>query len=88
MDAMAAIKQTFFQECEEQLSELEPALLRSSAATRIRRRSTPCSGPCIRSRAGAGAFNLTDLVHFAHVFENTMDRVRTGKLEPTPDDPA
>jgi two-component system chemotaxis sensor kinase CheA len=27
MDAMAAIKQTFFQECEEQLGELEIGLL-------------------------------------------------------------
>ena len=34
-------------------------------------------------KGGAGAFNLTELVHFAHTFENAMDMVRTGKLSPS-----
>ena len=35
-------------------------------------------------KGGAGAFNLVDLVRFAHAFENVMDLVRVGRLEPAP----
>ena len=33
-------------------------------------------------KGGAGAFGLDDLVSFAHVFETTLDCVRSNKLEP------
>lgn len=36
-------------------------------------------------KGGAGAFGLDDLVAFAHVFETTLDCVRSNKLEPTQD---
>ena len=47
-----AIKETFFQECEEQLAELETGLL-VARRRRARRRSssTPCSARCTPSRA-------------------------------------
>ena len=35
-------------------------------------------------KGGAGAFGLDDLVSFAHVFETTLDCVRSNKLEPEP----
>ena len=36
-------------------------------------------------KGGAGAFGLDDLVSFAHVFETTLDCVRSNKLEPNQD---
>src|SRR5262249_9630048 len=35
-------------------------------------------------KGGAGAFHLEDLVHFAHAFETTLDRLRSRQLEVTP----
>src|SRR5690606_28283884 len=35
-------------------------------------------------KGGAGAFGLDDLVRFAHTFETTLDGMRSGKLEITP----
>ena len=32
-------------------------------------------------KGGAGAFGLDALVHFAHVFETTLDEMRAGRLE-------
>ncbi len=83
MDTMAAIKQTFFQECEEQLVELESGLLALDDGS---------SGPdtvnavfrAVHSiKGGAGAFGLEQLVRFAHAFETALDLVRAGKIAPT-----
>ena len=83
MDTMAAIKQTFFQECEEQLVELESGLLALDDGS---------SGPdtvnavfrAVHSiKGGAGAFGLEQLVRFAHAFETALDLVRGGKIAPT-----
>lgn len=84
MDAMAEIKQVFFQECEEQLFELEAGLLTIERGDFDPETVNAVFRAVHSIKGGAGAFNLTDLVHFAHVFENTMDLVRTGKLEPSP----
>ncbi len=84
MDAMAEIKQVFFQECEEQLFELEAGLLTIERGDEDPETVNAVFRAVHSIKGGAGAFNLTDLVHFAHVFENTMDLVRTGKLDPTP----
>jgi chemotaxis protein histidine kinase CheA len=51
MDAMAAMKQTFFQECEEQLASWRWAFSRSMTATTKQKRSMPCFAPCTRSKA-------------------------------------
>ncbi len=83
MDAMAEIKQVFFQECEEQLFELEAGLLTIERGDEDPETVNAVFRAVHSIKGGAGAFNLTDLVHFAHVFENTMDLVRTGKLAPT-----
>ncbi|WP_158810315.1 chemotaxis protein CheA [Beijerinckia sp. L45] len=83
MDAMAEIKQVFFQECEEQLFELEAGLLTIERGDDDPETVNAVFRAVHSIKGGAGAFNLTDLVHFAHVFENTMDLVRVGKLVPT-----
>jgi two-component system chemotaxis sensor kinase CheA len=87
MDAMAAVKQTFFQECEEQL-----ARTREQACWRNRTRGT--SEPDTDQRGvPRGAFDQgrrrrlqprADLVRFAHTFSRPRSTiVRTGKLAPS-----
>jgi two-component system chemotaxis sensor kinase CheA len=82
---MAAIKQTFFQECEEQLAELESGLLAIEAGDHDSEMVNAVFRAVHSVKGGAGAFSLEDLVRFAHVFETALDHVRAGRLEPTPD---
>ena len=84
MDTLAAIKQTFFQECEEQLVELETGLLAIEAGDHDLEIVNAVFRAVHSIKGGAGAFNLGDLVQFAHVFENAMELVRTGRLAPNP----
>ncbi|MGP8232556.1 MAG: chemotaxis protein CheA [Methylovirgula sp.] len=85
MDPMAAIKQTFFQECEEQLAELEAGLLAMENGEADSETVNAVFRAVHSVKGGAGAFSLEDLVRFAHVFETALDHVRAGKLEPTPE---
>lgn len=83
MDTMAAIKQTFFQECEEQLAELESGLL----AIERQESDSETINAVFRAvhsiKGGAGAFGLDELVRFAHTFETTLDLMRSNALEVT-----
>ena len=85
MDPMAAIKQTFFQECEEQLAELETGLLAIQDGDSDPETVNAVFRAVHSIKGGAGAFGLDDLVRFAHVFETTLDDVRGGKLAPAPE---
>jgi len=85
VDAMAAIKQTFFQECEEQLAELETGLLAIEGGQSDLETINAVFRAVHSVKGGAGAFHLDELVGFAHIFETTLDHVRSGKLAPTPD---
>src|SRR5579875_1983575 len=83
MDPMAAIRITFFQECEEQLAELETGLL----ALENGEGDTETVNAVFRAvhsvKGGAGAFGLDDLVRFAHVFESVLEDLRGGRLAPS-----
>ncbi len=85
MDAMAVIKQTFFQECEEQLAELEMGLLAIENGDHDQEIVNAVFRAVHSIKGGAGAFSLDDLVHFAHIFENTLDLMRSNRLQPTPE---
>ncbi len=85
MDAMAAIKQTFFQECEEQLAELEAGLLAIQDGGHDAETVNAVFRAVHSIKGGAGAFSLDDLVQFAHVFETALDHVRAGRLAPSHD---
>jgi len=84
MDTMAAIKQTFFQECEEQLAELEEGLLAIEREEGDLETINAVFRAVHSIKGGAGAFGLDDLVRFAHTFETTLDGMRSGKLDITP----
>jgi two-component system, chemotaxis family, sensor kinase CheA len=85
MDPMAAIRQTFFQECEEQLAELEAGLLAMENGEADSETVNAVFRAVHSVKGGAGAFSLEDLVRFAHVFETALDHVRAGKLEASPE---
>ena len=82
---MNEIKEIFFQECEEQLAELESGLLRLNDGDRDPETVNAVFRAVHSIKGGAGAFGLDDLVSFAHVFETTLDCVRSNKLAPSQD---
>ncbi|SCX15980.1 chemotaxis protein CheA [Agrobacterium rosae] len=82
---MNEIKEIFFQECEEQLAELESGLLKLNDGDRDPETVNAVFRAVHSIKGGAGAFGLDDLVAFAHVFETTLDCVRSNKLEPDQD---
>lgn len=84
MDPMAAIKQTFFQECEEQLVELESGLLRIEEGDHDLETVNAVFRAVHSIKGGAGAFGFEQLVEFVHVFETTLDLLRSSKLTATP----
>jgi two-component system chemotaxis sensor kinase CheA len=82
---MAAIKQTFFQECEEQLAELEAGLLAIDSGEADPDTVNAVFRAVHSIKGGAGAFSLDALVQFAHVFETALDQLRAGTLAPSGD---
>ena len=85
MDPMEAIRQTFFQECEEQLAELESGLLALQNGASDSETVNAVFRAVHSVKGGAGAFGLDSLVRFAHVFETALDALRSDRLSPTPD---
>lgn len=85
MDPFEEIKDTFFQECDEQLAECEAGL----QAIKDGEGDDDTVNAVFRAvhsiKGGAGAFGLEDLVRFAHTFESVLDEVRSGKLAPDGD---
>ncbi len=82
LDPMDAIRQTFFQECEEGLADLESGLMAMESGTGGPDTVNAVFRAVHSMKGGAGAFGLTPLVRFAHVFESTLDRVRSDQLAP------
>jgi len=85
MDPMEAIKATFFQECDELLADMESGLLSLEAGEGDAETINAVFRAVHSVKGGAGAFGLEPLVRFAHVFETTMDALRSGALAPSAD---
>jgi two-component system chemotaxis sensor kinase CheA len=77
---MDALRQIFFQECEEQLAELEKGLLQIESGDTDSEIVNAVFRAVHSVKGGAGAFALEDLVRFAHIFETVLDEVRKGRL--------
>ncbi len=82
---MEEIKQTFFVECEEQLAELESGLLEMEAGEADSETVNAVFRAVHSIKGGAGAFQLEQLVSFAHVFETLLDLIRGDELEASAD---
>lgn len=85
MDAMDAIKATYFQECDELLASLEEGLLSLEAGEGDSDTINAVFRAVHSVKGGAGAFGFDNMVAFAHVFETALDEMRSGKLDPEPD---
>ncbi len=85
MDPMDAIKATYFQECDELLAAMEEGLLAMDAGENDSDTINAVFRAVHSIKGGAGAFGFEPMVAFAHVFENAMDAMRSGKLDPDPE---
>lgn len=84
MDPMAAIRQTFFQECEEQLAELETGLNAIESGASDSDTVNAVFRAVHSIKGGAGAFKMDELVGFAHTFETVLDLLRSNAIQADP----
>jgi two-component system chemotaxis sensor kinase CheA len=84
LDPLEAIKATFFQECDELLADLESGLLELEGGGGDIETVNAVFRAVHSVKGGAGAFGLEPLVRFAHVFETTLDDMRSGRLATEP----
>lgn len=85
MDPLDAIKVTFFEECGELMESLEAGLLTLQSGSQDADTVDAVFRAVHSIKGGAGAFDLGVLVAFAHEFETTLDALRSGRLQATPD---
>ena len=85
MSDLDDFKATYFDECSELLSELEEQFMAIEEGDRDSDRLNAVFRAIHSIKGGAGAFNFTGLVGFAHEFETMLDHVRNGKIELTDD---
>lgn len=82
-DSIDEIQGIFFEECAEGLAAAEAGL----AAMMEGQASSETIASVFRAvhsiKGGSGAFGHNDLLKFSHLFENVLDDVRSGKIEPT-----
>ncbi|WP_323993100.1 chemotaxis protein CheA [Nguyenibacter sp. L1] len=82
---MDDILRIFFQECDEQLEELERGLSALSDGESGQETINGVFRAVHSIKGGAASFGLENLVRFAHVFESALDDLRSGRIAPTPD---
>ncbi|CAA7618764.1 chemotaxis protein CheA [Magnetospirillum sp. SS-4] len=81
---LSRFKATYFEECAELLATAEETIARLQDGTGSAD-DLNALFRCVHSiKGGGGAFAFDDLVHFAHVFETSMDALRSGRAELTP----
>ena len=85
MDQMEAIKQGYFQECEELLLAMEEGLTAMESGEADSETINAVFRAVHSIKGGGGAFGLEQLVVFAHKFETVLDHVRSGTLAPDGD---
>jgi two-component system chemotaxis sensor kinase CheA len=81
MNELEEIRETFFQECDELLADLEAGLLKLQAGDDDAETINAVFRAVHSVKGGAGAFGLEALVRFAHVFETLLDMARSRKIE-------
>ena len=85
VDPLAQIKQTYFQECDELLGDLERGLMALEGGDQDPETINLIFRAVHSIKGGAGAFGVENLVRFAHIFEETLDDIRSGKRGTGPD---
>ncbi|MCW1956837.1 MAG: chemotaxis protein CheA [Roseobacter sp.] len=77
---MSELSEMFFQECDELLEGLVKSLGEIESGSADDETVNSMFRAVHSIKGGAGAFGLTAVVSFAHVFENVLDDVRSKKL--------
>jgi len=85
MDPMEAIKQTYFQECDELLLAMEEGLIAMENGEADAEMINAVFRAVHSIKGGGGAFGFEILVGFSHIFETVLDHIRSGKLDPSPE---
>ena len=85
MDPMEAIKQTYFQECDELLLAMEEGLIAMENGEADSEIINAVFRAVHSIKGGGGAFGFEMLVAFAHTFETVLDQVRSGTLAASDD---
>ena len=85
MEGLEQFKQTFFQECDELLGDLETQLMALEDGSADAEALHAVFRAIHSIKGGAGAFGFNRLVSFAHAFETMLDLMRDGKVELTPE---
>ena len=83
-DPLAEIRQTYFQECDELLGDLERGLMVLEEGDQDPETINLIFRAVHSIKGGAGAFGLDPLVRFAHAFEGTLEEVRSGSRQTDP----
>ena len=83
MDAMAEIRQTFFEECDEQLAGLRTSLAAMQAGDADKETVAVAYRAVHSVKGGAASFKFNELSSFARLFESTLNEVRSDRLQST-----
>lgn len=84
-ESMDEILLVFFQECDEQLQELERGLSALEGGDAEHDTINAIFRAVHSIKGGAASFGLENLVRFAHIFETSLDALRSGRVQPTHD---
>ena len=82
MSGNSSIRDTFFQECEDLIDALTDGLNEMSDGITDDETVNAVFRAVHSIKGAAGAFALTNLVGFAHKFEDVLDEVRSHRLTP------
>jgi len=81
---LSRFKATYFEECAELLANAEETIARLQEGTGTEE-DLHAVFRCVHSiKGGGGAFAFDGLVRFAHVFETSLDALRSGRAQLTP----
>jgi len=83
MASLDQLKQTFFDECDEALQQIEAGLTEIGAGQGADDTVNAVFRGVHSVKGGAGIFGFAALVEFAHVFETVLDGLRRGGLTAT-----
>src|SRR3954468_20559573 len=85
MSSLDQLKQTFFDECDEALQQIEVGLTELGDGGHSDETINAVFRGVHSVKGGAGIFGFEALVGFAHVFETVLDGLRRGSLNATPE---
>ncbi len=82
-DGMDELRQTFFTECSELLTDMESRLMELEEGAQDSEQLNAIFRCAHSIKGGSGAFGFNGVMQFTHVVEALMDEMRSGHLLPT-----